>query len=60
MEEQEDAADIASRRYRPLPGHAVEVDRGERYVRGDGPNGTDLVEAPTPFRPSNRSRLGSQ
>src|SRR5262249_52553976 len=60
MEEQEDAAGVASRRYRPLPGYAGDVDRGECYVRGDGPNGTNLVEAPTPFRPSNRPRLGSQ
>src|SRR5262249_25155122 len=60
MEEQEHAARVASRSNRPLPGHAAEVDLGERDVRGDGPDGADVVEALAPLRPPGGPWLGRQ
>jgi hypothetical protein len=60
MQIQESSGNIAAANDRPFAGHTVHIDGFEFHVVRCGPVGTDLVEAPSPFCPSERPGSGAE
>jgi hypothetical protein len=57
MEEQENTRGVASGSERPFSGNAIHIYRLKGDVIGNGPNCPHLIEALTPFGPSDGSRF---
>jgi hypothetical protein len=60
VEKQQNSGSIAAANDRPFTRHSADIDGFEFHVVSRGPVGADLVEAPPPFCPPDRSWLGVQ
>ena len=58
MKKQQNARGITARSDRPFPSQTAYIYCFKLHIIGNGPNGTNSVEALTPLGPANGSRLG--